>query len=183
MSLLAEFQTKDGGLTLDPSSKKILITLPKPNNEGNHNGGNLAFGPDGFLYAGIGDGGGGNDSTHGPIGNAQNPNTLFGKMLRIQITAASGSYGIPPDNPNATGSNAAARWCCARIWMQPSPCFRARLPSIRIQSSFVMRLRVHFGRRNKSSAQNPNCARCSQSIRTTSARPFCSRACSRNRAA
>jgi glucose/arabinose dehydrogenase len=101
MSLLAEFQTKDGGLTLDPSSKKILITLPKPNNEGNHNGGNLAFGPDGFLYAGIGDGGGGNDSTHGPIGNAQNPNTLFGKMLRIQITAASGSYGIPPDNPNA----------------------------------------------------------------------------------
>ena len=104
MSLLAEFQTKDGGLTLDPSSKKILITLPKPNNEGNHNGGNLAFGPDGFLYAGIGDGGGGNDSTHGPIGNAQNPNTLFGKMLRIQITAASGSYGIPPDNPNAGNS-------------------------------------------------------------------------------
>src|SRR5262249_34872828 len=42
MSLLAEFQTKDGGLTLDPNSKKILITLPKPNNEGNHNGGNLA---------------------------------------------------------------------------------------------------------------------------------------------
>ena len=104
MSLLAEFQTKDGGLTLDPSSKKILITLPKPNNEGNHNGGNLAFGPDGFLYAGIGDGGGGNDSTHGPIGNAQNSNTLFGKMLRIQITAASGSYGIPPDNPNAGNS-------------------------------------------------------------------------------
>jgi len=104
MSRLSEFRTADGGMTLDPSptSEQILITLPKPNNEGNHNGGNLAFGPDGFLYAGIGDGGGGNDQ-HVPlnIGNAQNPNTLFGKMLRIQITAASGTYSIPPSNPNA----------------------------------------------------------------------------------
>jgi len=99
-SRLSEFKTADGGLTLAANSEIPLVTLPKPNNESNHNGGNLAFGPDGFLYAGIGDGGGGNDQ-HGMIGNAQNPTTLFGKILRIQITAASGTYGIPPSNPNA----------------------------------------------------------------------------------
>jgi len=103
-SRLSEFRTADGGLTLDPNSELPLITLPKPNNETNHNGGNVAFGPDpgvNLLYVGVGDGGGGNDAAHGPIGNAQNPNTLFGKMLRIQITAASGTYAIPAGNPTA----------------------------------------------------------------------------------
>lgn len=104
MSRLSEFRTTNGGLTLDPATEQILITLPKPNNESNHNGGNLAFSsaPGNLLYAGIGDGGGGNDQ-HIPlnIGNAQNPDTLFGKMLRIQITAASGTYAIPAGNPNA----------------------------------------------------------------------------------
>ena len=115
MSRLSEFRTKGGGQTLDPGSEQILITLPKPNNEGNHNGGNLAFGPGNFLFAGIGDGGGGNDQ-HGTIGNAQNPNTLFGKILRIDINGTTGSvpYRIPPNNPfsssttfcnlNATGT-------------------------------------------------------------------------------
>ena len=99
MSRLSEFSSTDGGKTLDADPENILITLPKPSNAPNHNGGNLAFGPDGLLYAGIGDGGGQNDQ-HGPIGNAQNPNTLFGKMLRLQIGAA-GTYGIPSTNPNA----------------------------------------------------------------------------------
>jgi glucose/arabinose dehydrogenase len=99
ISLLSEFTAAIGGPTLDPGSEKILITLPKPNNESNHNGGNLAFGPDTLLYIGVGDGGGANDQ-HGSIGNAQNANTLFGKMLRLQIGAA-GSYGIPTSNPNA----------------------------------------------------------------------------------
>ncbi len=100
VSRLSEFTTKDSGLTLDAGSERILITFPKPGNATNHNGGNLAFGPDGFLYAGVGDGGGANDQ-HGVIGNAQATNTILGKMLRIQILAAPGTYGIPPGNPNA----------------------------------------------------------------------------------
>jgi glucose/arabinose dehydrogenase len=104
MSRLSEFSSTNIGATLNPGTEKNLITLPKPNNESNHNGGNLAFGPGGFLFAGIGDGGGGNDQHTPPnIGNAQNPNTLFGKMLRLQI-GAPGTYGIPSSNPFATGN-------------------------------------------------------------------------------
>jgi len=103
MSRLSEFTAAIGGASLDPASEVVLITLPKPANAPNHNGGNLAFGPDSLLYAGIGDGGGGNDQ-HGAIGNAQDANTLFGKMLRLQIGAA-GTYGIPPSNPFAASNN------------------------------------------------------------------------------
>ena len=103
MSRLSEFRTADSGLTLDPGSEHMLITLPKPDNANNHNGGNLAFGPDGFLYAGIGDGGGGerHGHGHGAFGNAQNTSTLFGKMLRIDISGTTGAvrYRIPPSNP------------------------------------------------------------------------------------
>ena len=64
----------------------------------NHNGGHLAFGPDGYLYIGLGDGGSGNDPDH----RAQNPNELLGKMLRVDVNVPSGDvfgYRIPPDNP------------------------------------------------------------------------------------
>ena len=94
VSRLSEFQTPDGGLSLDPNSERVLMTLRQP--EENHNGGGIAFGPDGFLYAGIGDGGGANDP-HGAIGNAQSPRTLLGKMVRIDV--AGGGYLIPPGNP------------------------------------------------------------------------------------
>ncbi len=80
------FRSTDGGLTLDPTpaNEQILLRVRKPNGEGNHNGGNLAFGPDTLLYAGLGDGGGGNDQ-HGTIGNAQATKTVHGKMLRINV--------------------------------------------------------------------------------------------------
>jgi glucose/arabinose dehydrogenase len=66
----------------------------------NHNGGNIAFGPDGYLYFGLGDGGSGNDPQH----NAQNPLTLLGKMLRLDVSVPASDpkgYAIPPSNPFA----------------------------------------------------------------------------------
>src|SRR5918994_1656625 len=71
----------------------------------NHNGGHLVFGPDGYLYIGLGDGGSGNDPDH----RAQNPNELLGKMLRIDVNVPDSDpfgYRIPPDNPFAAGSGA-----------------------------------------------------------------------------
>ena len=102
VSRISEFLTPDGGLTLDPNSELVLITIQQP--ESNHNGGGIAFGKDGLLYIGMGDGGGANDQ-HGTIGNAQLLTTLLGKMLRIDVSVnarAGGTlYGIPADNPFA----------------------------------------------------------------------------------
>lgn len=94
-SVTAEFTSMDGGQTLDPNSERDLLVVDKP--ETNHNGGQLAFGPDGMLYVGLGDGGGAGDLP----GNAQNPQRLLGKMLRIDVDARPGGapYGIPIDNP------------------------------------------------------------------------------------
>ena len=78
----------------------------------NHNGGHLAFGPDGFLYIGLGDGGSGNDPAH----RAQNPAELLGKMLRIDVNVPDGhatGYQIPADNPFVRGGPAGVR---AEIW-------------------------------------------------------------------
>ena len=78
----------------------------------NHNGGHLAFGPDGFLYVGLGDGGSGNDPEH----RAQNPAELLGKMLRIDVNVPDGhaaGYQIPPGNPFVAGGPVAAR---PEIW-------------------------------------------------------------------
>lgn len=80
----------------DPGSARVLLTVPKP--FGNHNGGQLAFGPDGYLYVGIGDGGGGGD----PMCLAQQGTTLLGKILRLDVDANADSppfYGIPSSNP------------------------------------------------------------------------------------
>jgi glucose/arabinose dehydrogenase len=96
-SVTAEFASVDGGQTLAPASERVLMTVTKQAT--NHNGGNLEFGPDGFLYVGLGDGGGSGDLD----GNAQNPQRLLGKMLRIDVDSQPGgaSYGIPADNPFA----------------------------------------------------------------------------------
>jgi glucose/arabinose dehydrogenase len=81
----------------NPRSARQLIFQDQP--ESNHNGGQLAFGPDGLLYVGFGDGGGGDDR-HGPIGNGQNLGTLLGKILRIDPRPSGGRpYRIPGENP------------------------------------------------------------------------------------
>ncbi len=81
---------------VDPSTATTILTVEQP--YANHNGGAVAFGPDGMLYVSFGDGGSGGD----PHGNGQNPDTLLGKILRLDVgTGASGSppYVVPPDNP------------------------------------------------------------------------------------
>ena len=74
------------------SSPRTVLAVDQP--ASNHNGGFLAFGPDGFLYLGLGDGGGGND----PAGRARDLSTLLGKMIRIDVDGAA-PYAIPADNP------------------------------------------------------------------------------------
>jgi glucose/arabinose dehydrogenase len=86
----------------DTATRKIVLSIP--DFASNHNGGMIEFGLDGYLYIGTGDGGGGGD----PEMNGQNPNTLLGKMLRIDVDArdAGKEYGIPASNPYATGGGA-----------------------------------------------------------------------------
>jgi len=80
-----------------PGSRRLVLFQRQP--ESNHNGGLIAFGPDGFLYAGFGDGGGGDDQ-HGRRGNAQNLSTLLGKLLRIDPRRRGRRrYTVPRDNP------------------------------------------------------------------------------------
>ena len=79
----------------DSSTGKIVLTIPQP--ASNHNGGQVAFGPDGYLYVGMGDGGGGGD----PWETAQDDMTLLGKMLRIDVDVeAPPFYAVPADNPD-----------------------------------------------------------------------------------
>lgn len=85
----------------DPGSESILLTVNQP--YGNHNGGQLLFGPEGYLYVGMGDGGSAGD----PQNNGQNPATLLGSLLRLDVTNVdeTASYAIPPDNPFADGES------------------------------------------------------------------------------
>jgi glucose/arabinose dehydrogenase len=78
----------------DPNSERVILEVPQPYT--NHNGGALAFGPDGYLYITLGDGGGAGDDQ----GNAQRLDTVLGKILRIDVSGD--AYTIPPDNPFVT---------------------------------------------------------------------------------
>ncbi len=93
-SVLSELYVSAHPDRANPSQRELL-EIEQP--ESNHNGGQLAFGPDGFLYIGVGDGGGAGDK-HGTIGNGQNLLTLLGKILRIDVDTTVG-YRIPADNP------------------------------------------------------------------------------------
>jgi glucose/arabinose dehydrogenase len=100
-TVVARFRRSSDPLVADPSTRFDLrlggaafVSQPFSN----HNGGNLAFGPEGYLYIGLGDGGSGDDPGH----RAQNPSELLGKMLRIDVSVPdndTAGYRIPPDNP------------------------------------------------------------------------------------
>jgi glucose/arabinose dehydrogenase len=91
-TVISRFQVSGVPNVADPSSEVKLLGVDQP--YANHNGGVLAFGPDGYLYAGLGDGGSQGD----PNANAQNTGVLLGKILRLDVDAAE-SYAVPTDNP------------------------------------------------------------------------------------
>ena len=100
VSRVSEFaRSASDPLRADPASERVVIEVPQP--EANHNGGTVAFDPDGLLYVSLGDGGGAGD----PYANGQDPSTLLGSVLRIAVDGvpAGQAYAVPPDNPFASG--------------------------------------------------------------------------------
>ncbi len=93
----------------EPASERVLLTIPHPFFDNNH-GGQISFGPDGYLYVTSGDGGGPGD----PYNNGQNVASLLGKVLRLDVDGRTGklAYGIPSDNPFVTETNGV----CREIW-------------------------------------------------------------------
>jgi glucose/arabinose dehydrogenase len=89
----------------DPATESILLQVTPP--VGEHNGGDLAFGPDGYLYISLGDGGG--PGNFDQAGNAQNPETLLGSLLRLDVNGGE-PYQIPPDNPYVAGGGRPEIW-------------------------------------------------------------------------
>jgi glucose/arabinose dehydrogenase len=92
-TVIARYRLTDNPNIANPNSEEVILTIPQP--FANHNGGQLAFGPDGYLYIGMGDGGGTGD----PLNNAQNAQSLLGKILRIDVESGVAPYAIPTTNP------------------------------------------------------------------------------------
>ncbi|NIP78248.1 MAG: glucose dehydrogenase, partial [Gemmatimonadetes bacterium] len=97
---IEEYRVSSDADVAQPEPVRTLLVIDQPAR--NHNGGLLAFGPDGYLWIGMGDGGGGGDT----FGNGQDPETLLGAMLRIDVDGGA-PYAIPPDNPFADGAGGA----------------------------------------------------------------------------
>jgi len=94
-SVIEEYHVSSDPDVADPASARLVLTVDQPNGQTNHKGGSIAFGPDGLLYIGLGDGGGGGDTT----GNGQNTSVLLGKILRIDpVGSAPREYTTPADN-------------------------------------------------------------------------------------
>ncbi|MFN2323414.1 MAG: sorbosone dehydrogenase family protein [Trueperaceae bacterium] len=102
---VSEFHVSDADPNrADPESERVVLALDEP--AFNHNGGKVAFGPDGYLYIAFGDGGNANDvgPFHPPMGNGQDVTTLLGTILRIDVDGDDGrGYAVPSDNPFVGG--------------------------------------------------------------------------------
>ncbi len=120
---ISRFQVSSNANLADADSETILMEFTQPNI--NHNGGQVAFGPDGYLYISTGDGGGGGD----PDRTGQDNGQLLGKILRIDVNQSGGTapdcrgitvladhYTIPADNPMVDGNTAGANVTCDEIW-------------------------------------------------------------------
>jgi glucose/arabinose dehydrogenase len=108
-TVIARYRVSSDPDRADPTTERRLLEIAQPYS--NHNGGVTTFGPDGYLYLGLGDGGSGGD----PQGNGQSLETLLGKVLRLDVDAGLASdeepfYVIPPDNPFAGGGGRAEIW-------------------------------------------------------------------------
>ena len=102
-SVVSRFTAEtSGAAAVEPETELVIMEIPQPYK--NHNGGQLAFGPDAMLYISLGDGGLGGD----PQGNGQNPSTLLGSILRIDVSGLGPveGYQVPPDNPFVASPNA-----------------------------------------------------------------------------
>ena len=108
-SVISRFTLSPNHSTADPGSELVILEVEQP--YANHNGGQLAFGSDGYLYIGLGDGGSAGD----PLGNGQDMSTLLGAILRIDVsqTTPEHPYAIPSDNPFADWPGADGR---GEIW-------------------------------------------------------------------
>ena len=96
-TVVARYRLTSDADVADASTEEVILHIDQP--YPNHNGGQVRFGPDGYLYIGMGDGGSAGD----PQNNAQNRSVLLGKMLRIDVEGGAAPYGIPPGNPFAGG--------------------------------------------------------------------------------